>query len=146
MAGVTITISGIEELQRKLGNIKSQKETRFAVSQATALVESTARANCPVDTDALRRSIHMRIEEYDRKIVGTVYTSMEHGPYVEFGTGVRGRGSYPYEKRARVTLAYDPEWPGQVAQPFLVPALLTNRNRINKLIAATVINSTMGGR
>lgn len=145
MAGITITISGIEELQRKLGNLKSQKAVRFAVSQATALVEGSARAGCPVKTGSLRNSIHMRVEESERRVVGVVYTSMEHAPFVEFGTGVRGDGSYPYEKRTNLALSYDPEWPGQVAQPFLVPALLINRDRINKLIAAAAISSTMGG-
>lgn len=146
MAGVTISISGVKELRRKLDTVKSQKEVRTAVSQATALVEGTARANCTVDTGTLRRSIHMRVEEYSRKVVGIVYTACEHGPYVEFGTGRRGKGSYPHEKSLNVALVYDPEWPGQVAQPFLAPALLTNRNRINKLIAVATISSTGGGK
>lgn len=146
MANVTITISGIKNLQRKLGNMKSQKAIRFAVSQATALVEGAARAGCPVKTGELRNSIHMRIEESERRVVGIVYTSMEYAPFVEFGTGVRGDGSYPYEKRANLTLFYDPEWPGQVAQPFLVPALLSNRNRINKLIVAATISGVTGGK
>ena len=146
MANVTITISGIKNLQRKLGNMKSQKAIRFAVSQATALVEGAARAGCSVKTGGLRNSIHMRIEESERRVVGIVYTSMEHAPFVEFGTGVRGDSSYPYEKRANLTLFYDPEWPGQVAQPFLVPALLSNRNRINKLIVAATISGVTGGK
>ena len=145
MASVTIKISGIKELQRKLGNVKSQKAVRSAVAQATALVEGTAKNNCPVDTGALRRSIHMRVEERERKVIGIVYTSIEHAPYVEFGTGKRGNGSYPYQERAGISLAYDPNWPGQVAQPFMIPALLSNRNRINKLIAAATISTMKGG-
>ena len=143
MASVTISISGVKNLQRKLSTIKSQKEVYSAVSQATALVEGSAKSGCAVDTGALRRSIHMRVVEQSHRVIGIVYTSMEHAPYVEFGTGQRGKGSYPYEKG--LTLAYDPNWTGQVAQPFMVPALLTNRIRINKLIAAAAVSGVRGG-
>lgn len=145
-AGITISISGIDSLQRKLNNIKSQKAVRFAVAQATALVESSAKSICPVDTGNLRRSIHMKVEERGREVVGTVFTASEYAPFVEFGTGARGKGSYPYEKRADVSLSYDPNWPGQIAQPFMLPALLMNKNQIGKLIASAVVSTTSGGK
>ena len=82
-------------------------------------VKSTAKELCPVDTGNLQGSINSRVHRTDRnKVKVTVYTQVEYAPYVEFGTGIRGNGSYPYDNDIEYgSIA------GQVAQPFMYPAL-----------------------
>lgn len=136
---VTIEVVGVDAVQKRFANIAQMKSVKKAVKQATAIVESYAKSYCPVDTGNLRNSIHMRM--IDEDTTGKVYTSCEYAPYVEFGTGMRGSGSN-YPKAADLGLAYSPTWAGQVAQPFMYPALKTNEPRIKAMIRDAVKEET----
>ena len=93
------------------------------VNEATAHVHGQAKQLAPADTGRLRGSIHMKVVKDTRKVVGCVYTNLEYAPYVEFGTGIRGDGSYKYADKLDFSLTYNEEWPGMVAQPYMYPAL-----------------------
>ena len=79
---------------------------REAMAGCGAAVREGARAICPVDTGALRRSIGCADAGDGRMLVGT---ALEYGKYVELGTGARREGA-------------DGGRRGQRAQPFLGPA------------------------
>jgi hypothetical protein len=75
---------------------------------------------CPVDTGRLKNSLKVKTEKVNQNIIETTLsTDVKYAPYVEFGTGLRG--NYPYD--IGVDLIYG-STPGQVAQPYLYPAVI----------------------
>jgi HK97 gp10 family phage protein len=77
---------------------------------ASIFVEGDAKKRVPVDTGLLRASLGHRVTIKGNEVVGQVGTSVEYGPYIEFGTTKR-------EPR-----------------PFLTPALTENKTTINQII------------
>lgn len=85
-------------------------ELRGAVNKATQLVHGQAKALAPADEGLLRESIHMKVKDTGKAIEGRVYTNVECAPYVEYGTGIKGDGTYPY-KIEGINLEYkDSAW------------------------------------
>lgn len=123
-------IKNVDRLLRRLDNV-GNIDLKPIIGKATLIVEAQAKALTPVDTGALRSSIHPEVTKIGKEVVGRVYTSLEYAMYVEFGTGVRGNGSYPYEVNG---LGYSSEHGGQVAQPYMYPALEMNKKKIQSLI------------
>jgi HK97 gp10 family phage protein len=106
---------------------------RAAVAAASQTVVEEAKAICPVDTGALRDSIDSVVEDKGKTVVGTIYANVPYAGYVEYGTGRRGAespGAGPYE--------YSLGHPGQVAQPYLRPALDTTREAVKEVFASQV--------
>jgi len=138
MAGVVnIEIVGTDEVITKLQNFANIVKLVPAVDKALGRVESAAKSLAPVDTGALRNSIHISPAHTEgRKIVGWVYTAKEYAAYVEFGTGVRGDGSY--DRASKFHPSYKQDWAGQQAQPFLYPALADNADYARKVIQSAV--------
>lgn len=118
-----------------------------AVNKATALVAGDASANAPVDKGALKASVHMEpAKGVGTNVQGRVFTNLEYAPFVEFGTGRKGQGTYPYKIKG-VSLTYrqtpwmfeneDGEmiWTaGQVAQPFMYPAIKNNETQVKQIL------------
>ena len=103
------------------------------MTAATQLVVDEAKAICPVDTGALQNSITSSVATTDKTVVGTISADMFYAAYVEYGTGRRGAespgaGPYPYKM----------SWPGQVAQPYMRPALESARSAIMDLMASQI--------
>lgn len=140
-----VEIKNIDRLIKRLENIKTADLVPL-VNKATLIIEAQAKALCPVQDGGLRASIHPDVKVEGKIIIGKVYTSKEYAPYVEFGTGIKGNGTYPYKVEG-LSLSYrDTGWvytpdgekfyytEGMVAQPFMFPALHLNKDKINKLI------------
>ncbi|MBQ2870317.1 HK97 gp10 family phage protein [bacterium] len=141
----TITIKNLDKLTAKLNNM-SQMDVKKTMTKAVTLVHGEAKSRAPVDSGDLAGSIHMDVDKTSKGYEGRVYTNLEYAPYVEFGTGVKGNGTYPYEVEG-LTLTYkDKGWcywsdkedkliytKGQIAQPYMYPALKTHERRIRKL-------------
>lgn len=124
-------VKGAKELIKKLQKL-ADTELDKSMKKATLLVEGSAKEYVAVDTGDLRGSIHPKVTKPSKyEVTGHVYTALEYGPFVEFGTGVRGEAS---NTNPDVEVSYDPDWQGQVAQPYLYPALVNNRSRIMKIL------------
>lgn len=101
------------------------KAATAAVDAASEIVLGRAREIVPVDTGELVSSGGYTVEWKGKQVTGTISFTAEHAAYVEFGTGIRGAsspGAGPY--------AYNPDWPGMRAQPYLRPALDSSREEI----------------
>ena len=110
---------------------------------------------CPVDTGQLRNSINIDVEVKGKNIIGKVFTNCAYGMFVEFGTGVKGNGTYPYPTSG---LTYknsgwcyfsedENKWiytTGQPAQPYLYPALKDNEVKILENIRQEIIKVIRG--
>ena len=122
-------------------------ELKTSMNKATQLVHGQAKALAPVDTGDLAGSIHMQVKDTGEELQGRVYTNKEYAPYVEFGTGVTGNGTYPYQIEGLTLVYRDKGWAyydedkgewiytkGQEAQPYMYPALKGNEKAIKRIL------------
>ena len=116
-----VEVLGVDRLAKKL----KPADLKEALNESCLLVENTAKENCPVASGQLRNSITSNVSGE----TGEVGTNVEYAPYVEYGTGVFNHGRmtpWRYQDASG-------EWhttTGQKPQPFLVPALDSNRDKI----------------
>ncbi len=102
-----------------------------AVDDATQAVLETSQTLVPVDTGELVSSGGRTTEWKGTKVQGAVFYTSEHASFVEFGTGLIGSGTYPFElPQSGVPITgswvYDykhQNWQGMRAQPYLRPSL-----------------------
>lgn len=125
------------------------------------IVQPQAKLLAPVNNGELRRNIKTRVEMDGDKAIGIMYNNSEHAQYVEFGTGPKGAADH-LGISPEVSISYRTEpWYvhkdqidvgpyrfqevgdfykmyGQVAQPFMYPALKDNGDRVTKNIGKYV--------
>ncbi len=144
----SITIKGIDSLIHKLNNISQTEQVKKTMNTATLLVHAQAKTLAPVDTGNLAGSIHPKVITQGKTIIGKVYTNVSYAPYVEFGTGSKGNGTYPNKD---ISLSYrSTPWvytpngedfyrtEGQVAQPYMYPALKRNEKKIKAMFKEAI--------
>lgn len=99
-----------------------------AVTKGTEIVMNAAKERAPVgETGDLQAGIVMEVELQGQQVTGQVVSTSDHGGFVEFGTGLRGRGTYPYDLPTEGIpytggWVYDykeQDWKGHAAQPYL---------------------------
>ena len=135
---MNIEFDGIEELLVRLDKMSDITKVQDSLSKATLLVEKEAKQNAPKDTGALRRSITSKVEG----LKGTVFTPLEYAPYIEYGTGLfaeagNGRKKVPWNYKDD-----EGNWhstSGMKPQPFMRPALNSNREKIKKILKEGVL-------
>lgn len=134
-----ITIKGTKELQNLLKNVGTAPIER-TIKKITVEVQGQAKGLAPVDTGTLRNSIRMNYDSNKKE--GKVYTNNEYATYVEFGTGIRGNGSYPDSNK---NLTYNQNWKGQVAQPYMYPALQHGKSLVTETLKQEIAKEIKGG-
>lgn len=123
-------IEGMNQLHMDLRNMAvSRSETERIVRKWAEYVRGEATERAPVDTGALRQSIHTDTEWDGDTCTGIIYTNLEYAIYVEFGVGRRGAASLR-NVPSGMTIQHSPDIEGQRAQPYLYPALHNNEERI----------------
>lgn len=140
-----VSIKGIDTLTQRFNSI-ANIELRDAVNKAVKLVHGQAKALAPADTGLLRESIHMEVKNAGDEVQGRVFTNCEYAAYVEFGTGITGDGTYPYKVKGLNLKYRDKGWAyfdedkgewiytkGQVAQPYMYPALKNHEKTITRM-------------
>ena len=149
-----VSIKGVDRLTQRFNKIANM-ELSAAMNKATQLVHGQAKELAPVNKNGgggkLAGSIRMQVKDTGKAIEGRVYTNVEYAPYVEFGTGIKGNGTYPYkveglnlEYRDKGWAYFDEdkgEWiytKGQVAQPYMYPALKDNEKTIKRMFKNAV--------
>lgn len=155
----TIEILNVGRLIQKLDKIANAQAVD-AMNKAVILVQGQAKNLCVVDTGALRSSIHTEVKKSAQEVIGRVYTGMSYAPYIEFGTGSKGNGTYPYKTKVNLHYrgtpwVYTPDGgetfyrtEGQVAKPFMYPALKMNEKTIKAMFKNGMkesINKAIGG-
>lgn len=151
-----VEIKNADRLMKHLNSITDLNVKRTVI-QATALVHGTAKALAPSDFGLLRESIHMKVED-GAVVRGRVYTGLEYAAYVEFGTGSKGNGTYPYDIDGLSLTYTDHSWVytpdggetfrrtnGKEARPYMYPALKGNERRIKEMFKVGIHNALKGG-
>lgn len=132
----TVTVKNVGRLMQRLERI-ADMNLKEKMVDATKAVHAQAKLLAPVDKGILAGSIHQEVKKTEESIQGRVFTNTQYAPYVEFGTGVAGNGSYPYEIEG-LELTYHESWNGMVAQPYMYPALKNNEKYIKQLFKNAV--------
>ena len=109
-----------------------------AANDSAAAVLDESQVLVPVASGSLKDSGEKSSEWTGSKVLGHVRYTAPHAAFVEFGTGLRGMGTYPFalpESGVPITgnWVYDykqQDWHGQIAQPYLRPALDNKREFI----------------
>ena len=139
------SIKGLDKLFNNLSVVQGSLEKigKKAVGKWTKSVQANAKLNCIVSTGELRNSIKTDVEILENEIKGKVYTNSEKAPYVEFGTGPTGNGTYKYSIKGYKPHYKADKWKvnipdvgvrwiaGQVAKPFMTTAYLEEENSKN---------------
>lgn len=140
----SINVSGFDSILKKLDSLGVNLEdvTVNSVKKETKMVKGDAQDLVSVDIGDLKKSITDKVEVTDEGVTGTVSTNSDHAAYVEFGTGKTGETT-PVEDKYPGALSYKqdkwlvnipdvgPRWiEGQMAQPYLYPALKNNKDKI----------------
>ena len=96
-----IEFQGLDELEGALAGLEEKLRTQYlqsAVHQAAELVRSDAASRAPYNTGNLKSSeqngILSDVVSDSCGMQGIVYTNAEYAPYVEFGTGPKGRENH----------------------------------------------------
>lgn len=118
-----LRVTGIKELQHAV-KAYGQRLVSAAVDAVTDAVEDTAikaRYLAPVKTGKLRDSIKASVSTDGYSVKGTVRAAAPHAHLIEFGT-----------QRVK-------------KKPFLVPAAIRNRKRLNEALRASVVQLSPDG-
>lgn len=135
-----IVLTGLNVVLKAYERRAKQSVARTIVNKAGLMVKGQAVELAPVDTGALSQSIDLEpAKESKGTITARVYTDKEYAPYVEFGTGVRGAASSAHQPKSGA-ISYG-DRAGQIAQPFLHPAVELTKPKINKLAAQEIKKS-----
>ena len=109
-----VSIKNVDRLTQRFNKIANM-ELRSTMNEAVKLVHGQAKALAPVGISGdLAGSIKMKVKDTGKELQGRVYTNKKYAMYVEFGTGIKGDGTYPYEIDG-LNLTYESE-------PWFIPA------------------------
>lgn len=100
VTGLNDVLSGLSATKEELHNC-----IKRSVKESIDIAKTEVKNNTPVKNGYMREQIFSNVKEEGSKIVGYVYGMAEYNPYVEFGTGQKGRGKYPYKIKG-FTLKY----------------------------------------
>jgi HK97 gp10 family phage protein len=102
------------------------------VTWATAVFNSSQEL-VPVDTGELKESGHVVVTQTGKTVSAAVVYDSEHSVFLEYGTGIRGAAS-----AGAGDGPYNPNWPGQPAQPYLRPAFDQHRDEAQSMTRETI--------
>lgn len=157
MIQISHEVKGFEELYEKLKALSNPIVAKEALREGLRLggkqVQFTAKILCPVDEGQLRNSITVEsVPDEGNEVRIKVGTNVEYGPYIEFGTGIRGdetdipskavyNPSYTLAKERKkngkktgITYPYL----GMKPIPYLYPALAANTDNVLNLVKTTL--------
>lgn len=86
-------IDGLRELDIAIDHL-SNADLIKPMNKAISLVESAAKALCPVDKGELRGSINSFTKQEDGKVTGICQTNKSYAVFVEMGTGPKGQENH----------------------------------------------------
>ena len=126
---INVNIEGADALTSRLYKLCNIEN---ALLKGGEVVRAEAQANCPKDTGRLANSIVVQSEGGNSVLIGP---TAEYGIYVEFGTGSKGDSSKPHTSKKGWVYFNERTGgfvytTGQAPQPFLIPALYSQRDAV----------------
>lgn len=154
----------LEQKFAKLASVIDENSVRAVQNACKNVIQPHAKMLCPVNYGELRQSISVKVDKDGDGVIGMVYTNKPYAMYVEFGTGPVGKENhngvcpevnvsysqngwyipgdkissadaeryhFPKTEGEEMDFYYTQ---GQPAQPFMYPALHSNRERVTRNI------------
>lgn len=141
-------IKGLNSTKRRMEQLANLK-VEEAVKKATTFIQGQAKELAPYSS--VKQSIHMKVDGEGSEIVGTVYTNLSYAPFVEFGTGSVGNGTYTYLVKGLSLKYKDEGWiytadggetfyytEGQVAKPYMYPAFNSGKKYAKEVLKTEI--------
>jgi HK97 gp10 family phage protein len=129
----TVEIVGLEELIKRLGDVKVRKLALVRMRNASLIAEREAKRLAPVDTGRLRASITSAAREVGSSVEGAIGSNVEYAAYVEMGTRPHFVPQQYIGVWARRHGLGDTGLPvSGKAQPYLGPAV---KNKMSAIVA-----------
>lgn len=135
-----IEIFGIDDIITSIEALGDINDLEDGMELATLAVERQAKLNAPKETGVLRDSITSKVESSGTTIEGTIYTTLDYAPYVEYGTGLfaesGGRKDVPWYYKD-----FKGDWhstSGMKPQPYLRPALRQAKDEVVQAIKSKI--------
>ena len=130
---ISIKVDGIDNVIGKLNNARNIEN---ALIRGGEIVRAEAQANCPKDTGRLSDSIVVQSESGNSITIGP---TADYDIYVEYGTGSKGDPSKPHTSKEGWVYFNERTGgfvytTGQAPQPFLVPALYSQKDAVIEAI------------
>ena len=130
---MSVEIRGVKELEKMLNEVASLKDVQNAIKVNTTEMHQKASRRVRVDSGHLKRSL--TIEFLDNGLTGRVYTDVEYGIYVEYGTGIYalgGRGRKTPWVYYNAKLGRFVQTRGMSPRPFMRPSFYEQRPKFKK--------------
>ena len=116
------------------------------VTDLANAIFDTSQELVAVDTGDLKASGAVAVEVSGNQVSAEVSYGTNHAMFSEFGTGVRGEGTYPYDlpqEGVPITGSwiYDykkQNWQGHPSHPYLRPALDAHRDDATEVVAQPI--------
>jgi len=149
MIGVAVKIERAAELRKWAEGLPDEfhKRTSLLVGSYGLRIEREAKKLAPVADNILKPSIHTDISRRGQQTRAKVGTDVQHGPYVEFGTGLYGpeRRAYEIKPKTKKALAFTARAGTQLATGRALfrsktGRLVLSRKRGAKTIVRSVIH------
>lgn len=145
MSNYSFRVEGLDDMKKDLARVQKEFMPVFrkAMVASTATVKRTAKEKVPIYQGELRRGIFDKVTSSIAKSVqGIVYVAnVKYGLWIEKGTRPHFPPVEPLEKWGRIKLgkpgigfliARKIAKKGTKAQPFMLPALEDNKQKIQK--------------
>lgn len=135
---VSISLNNSLSLNEILEAIPNAKDitnaTAIAIERICQYGEDFAKTVVPVDTGELRDSITHSVDVMGNHVHGTIEAGTDHALFVEFGTGVKGAGTYLGDTTDWVYDIKGQNWQGHPANPFMYNTALEIENNAKEII------------
>ncbi len=141
------TFKNLDKALLKLSKLEDVKIEK-ALGKSAKVVQAQVKALAPYGS--IKPTIKTRTKIKGVGVEASIYTNLEYAPYVEFGTGSVGAGTYKYP--AKIPLSYRGEpWVyfnekydtflktnGMEAKPFMYPGLKMSEAKAKRLFKAEI--------
>ena len=130
---MSVELRGVEELKKGLKKMATMDDVKQAIRVNTTEMHQKASRKVRVDSGHLKRSL--TIEFLDNGLTGRVYTDVEYGMYVEYGTGIYATGGHGRKTPwvyYNAKLGRFVQTKGMSPRPFMRPSFYEQRPKFKK--------------
>lgn len=126
-----VQVQGAKQVIKRLNKLKrgvKNKILRKAITKSCQPVAKAAKANTPIETGLLKKSLGHKVKTYKDDVVGIV------GPRRGMGKVVTVRGRKVYRDPVKYAHLVERGTVDSKPQPFLLPAWESNKQAISQIL------------
>ncbi len=143
--GISFEIDGIDEVLGRAQEMLAKLDgaVQRGVSKGGKVIQAECKAECPVDTGALRNSIVEQTSGGGGAYTSEIGPTMDYGIYVEMGTGIYAGGRQTPWRYQDAHGGWHTTR-GQPPQPYMEPGFEAGKAEAREILE-TEVRNVMGG-